>query len=90
MTNDSGSMHLAVALDRPVVSVFGPTDPVRIGPYGRPNAVVDARVPCSPCHLRKLTDCKHEHQCMTLVSAASVHERVHEIVGKRGVRQASA
>src|SRR5207302_6915500 len=33
VTNDSGSMHLAVALGRPVVSVFGPTDPVWIGPY---------------------------------------------------------
>src|SRR5260370_42454812 len=29
----SGAMHLAVALDRPVVSVFGPTNPVHIGPY---------------------------------------------------------
>ena len=33
VTNDSGPMHLAVALDRPVVSVFGPTDPVWAGPY---------------------------------------------------------
>ena len=29
-------MHLTVAMGRPVVSVFGPTDPVWIGPYGRP------------------------------------------------------
>src|SRR5262249_30436795 len=40
ITNDSGPMHLAVALARPVVSVFGPTEPVWVGPYQRTNAVL--------------------------------------------------
>ena len=35
ITNDSGPMHLAVALNRPVVSIFGPTDPLWIGPRDR-------------------------------------------------------
>ncbi len=48
VTNDSGPMHLAVALNRPVVSIFGPTDPVRIGPYGQPHSVVRTNLPCSP------------------------------------------
>ena len=34
VTNDSGPMHLAVAAGTPVVALFGPTDPARIGPYG--------------------------------------------------------
>ena len=76
LTNDSGSMHLAVALKRPVVSVFGPTNPVHIGPYGRPEAVVRAAVPCSPCNFRHLSQCPHGHACMTQVSAAMVIERV--------------
>jgi ADP-heptose:LPS heptosyltransferase len=76
VTNDSGSMHLAVALDRPVVSVFGPTDPVWIGPYGRPHAVVRAGVPCAPCYLRSLSQCPHAHRCMALVKGATVIERV--------------
>src|SRR4029450_11514264 len=33
VTNDSGSMHVAASLGRPMVSVFGPTNPVHIGPY---------------------------------------------------------
>src|SRR5207245_4425172 len=76
VTNDSGSMHLATALGRPVVSVFGPTDPIWIGPYGRPHAVVRADVPCAPCYLRKLADCPHGHQCMRDVSRTRVVERI--------------
>ena len=32
---DSGPMHLAAALDKPGVAVYGPTDPARNGPYGK-------------------------------------------------------
>jgi ADP-heptose:LPS heptosyltransferase len=85
VTNDSGSMHLTVALGRPVVSVFGPTDPVWIGPYGQPQRVVRAGVPCSPCYLRKLRSCPHEHACMREVTAAMVIERVEQILAERKV-----
>jgi heptosyltransferase I len=80
VTNDSGSMHLAAALDRPAVSVFGPTDPVRIGPYGRPQAVVRADVPCAPCYLRTLRSCPHGHRCMAEVTAAMVIERAGQVL----------
>jgi ADP-heptose:LPS heptosyltransferase len=76
VTNDSGSMHLAVALGRPVVSIFGPTDPVWIGPYGRPDAVVRAELPCAPCYLRTVRRCPHGHACMTAVTGAMVIERL--------------
>jgi lipopolysaccharide heptosyltransferase I len=83
VTNDSGSMHLAVALGRPVVSVFGPTDPVWVGPYGRPGAVVRADVPCAPCYLRKARDCRHGHACMNAITAEQVIERVEEALAGR-------
>jgi ADP-heptose:LPS heptosyltransferase len=76
VTNDSGSMHLTVALGKPVVSIFGPTDPVWIGPFGRPYAVVRAGVSCSPCYLRKLRSCPNGHACMKEVTAEMVMERV--------------
>ena len=76
VTNDSGAMHLAVALERPVVSVFGPTNPVQIGPYNRPEAVVRVAVPCSPCNFRQLSQCPHSHACMRQVSATMMIERV--------------
>lgn len=52
VTNDSGPMHMAAALKRPLVSVFGPTNPVRTGPYGMPKSAVRANVHCMPCYRR--------------------------------------
>jgi heptosyltransferase I len=80
VTNDSGPMHLAVALKRPVVSVFGPTDPLHIGPYGRPEAVLRANLPCSPCYYRRLSQCPHGHACMKQVTAETVIERVESVL----------
>jgi ADP-heptose:LPS heptosyltransferase len=85
VTNDSGSMHLAVAVGSPVVSIFGPTNPVWIGPYGRPHAVVRADVSCAPCYLRKLRDCPYDHQCMQEVTAAMVIERVEQTLASSSV-----
>ena len=84
VTNDSGPMHLAVALDRPVVSIFGPTDPVWSGPYGRAGAVLQAGVPCSPCLLRQLSRCRYGHVCMENVSARAVIERIEHVLGASG------
>jgi heptosyltransferase I len=90
ITNDSGPMHLAVALDRPVVSIFGPTDPVWIGPYGRANAILHADLECSPCYLRKLQHCHHDHACMRSVSAPAVIERAEHILSTSQNRLAHA
>jgi lipopolysaccharide heptosyltransferase I len=80
VTNDSGPMHLAVALNRPVVSIFGPTDPVWIGPYARPKSVLYADLQCSPCYLRRLKHCTHGHACMHSVSPLAVIERAESII----------
>jgi lipopolysaccharide heptosyltransferase I len=82
VTNDSGPMHLAVAVNRPVVSIFGPTDPIWIGPYGRADAVLQAKLPCSPCYLRQLSRCPNDHLCMKDVSARAVIERVDSVLRK--------
>ena len=76
VTNDSGPMHLAVALGRPVVSVFGPTDPVWAGPYRQPDSVVRAGVACSPCYLRRLRDCPNGHACLQQISGSAVIQKV--------------
>ena len=51
---DSGPAHLAAALGVPCVSVFGPTDPARNGPYGPRSVAVklDQALDCQPCWRR--------------------------------------
>ena len=53
VTCDSGPMHLGAAMKVPVFSIFGPTSPVRTGPYGDMHTVVRLDLPCSPCFTRK-------------------------------------
>lgn len=56
--NDSGVMHLAAATGIPVVAIFGPTSPVRFGPWGPLVRVVYSGFPCSPCKLKLFTECE--------------------------------
>jgi lipopolysaccharide heptosyltransferase I len=60
IANDSGPMHIAAALGRPLVTLFGPTNPIRTGPYGRSDSVVRVNIYCSPCYSRR---CSHQ-SCM--------------------------
>ena len=53
VTNDSGPMHIAAAVGTPVVALFGPTDPVRTGPYGTGHAVLTHDLACRPCLKRR-------------------------------------
>ncbi len=53
VTNDSGPMHLAAALQRPTVALFGPTAPERTGPYGNRSVVLRGSCPRRPCFRRR-------------------------------------
>ena len=68
ISNDSGGMHLAAALGRPVVAIFGPTDERATSPLGR-HAVLVEPVFCRPCMLR---DCPIDHRCMKRISVQRV------------------
>ena len=69
VTNDTGPAHVAAALGRPVVVVFGPTDPVTTRPFSELATVVRKPPECAPCMLR---DCPIDHRCMTAVTAEEV------------------
>jgi heptosyltransferase-2 len=85
VSNDSGAMHLAAALDVPVTAVFGPTrewatSPLP-GPAGRAASVVHTDVECRPCMLRT---CPIDHRCMTRIDVEDVLEPVRQALAARG------
>jgi len=45
ITNDTGPLHIAAALKKPIVALFGPTDPRRTGPYGQLDQVLEQACP---------------------------------------------
>ena len=71
ITNDSGPMHIAAALDVPTVAVFGPTDHTTTSPLMERCRIVRKETPCAPCLRRK---CPTDHRCMTSVEARDVIE----------------
>ena len=84
LTNDSGSMHAAAALEVPTVAVFGATDPEATGPAAGWARIVREPVACAPCLLRA---CPLEgHPCMSGVSAARVVEAGRALLAASGVR----
>jgi heptosyltransferase-2 len=68
VSNDSGGMHVAAALGRPVVAIFGPTDERVTRPLGD-HTVITESVFCRPCMLR---DCPIDHRCMKRITVDRV------------------
>ncbi len=66
ITNDSGAMHIAAALNVPTLAVFGSTDPALTGPASKAARIVQTKIDCSPCFKR---ECEFEHyRCLETVS----------------------
>ena len=53
VTGDSGPMHLAAAVELPSVSLLGPTNPLRTGPYCPDSIVLQERMECQPCYAKR-------------------------------------
>jgi lipopolysaccharide heptosyltransferase II len=75
VTNDTGPMHVAAALGKPLVALFGPTEPRRTGPYGQLENVLRIELPCSPC-LKDYCDWKDQNECLNAISPAMVFEQM--------------
>lgn len=76
VTNDSGLMHAAAALDVPLVAVFGSTDAVATGPRGKNAKVVQHDTDCAPC-LKK--ECPDDFRCMLDIEADEVWEAMEKL-----------
>ena len=75
ISTDTGPMHIAAAMGSClVVALFGPTSPLKTGPYGQGKKVVRAGVECSPCFRKRCDDMS----CMRQITVNMVYEAVKE------------
>ena len=72
VTNDTGPAHIASALERPTLVIFGPTNPLTTRPFSPFGEIVRQPPDCAPCMLR---DCPIDHRCMTAITPDEVFER---------------
>ncbi len=74
ISGDSGPMHIADALDTPLIAIHGPTDPAQFGPVGPAATVLKSGIWCSPCYnVKGPADCRfYTTQCMKNITPAQV------------------
>ncbi|MEI8211437.1 MAG: lipopolysaccharide heptosyltransferase II [Planctomycetota bacterium] len=70
ISTDSGPRHIAIALNKPVVSIFGSIDPSMTRSFNLPESIVSMGLPCQPCGKYK---CPLKHtRCMNDLDAPRV------------------
>jgi heptosyltransferase-2 len=70
VANDSGLLHIASSLNRPVVALYGPTDPEYAPPFSNMARALSLRLDCSPCRQRECP--LGHHNCLEQMEASIV------------------
>jgi lipopolysaccharide heptosyltransferase II len=77
--NDSGTLHAATALDRKIVSLFGPTSQKSYGPYPSSDKkiVINKDFSCRPCYDKfNVSDCRYNHRCLEQITVDEVLDKI--------------
>jgi ADP-heptose:LPS heptosyltransferase len=81
--NDTSLTHYAARLGVATVGIFSGIDPTAVwAPVGENVAVIKAPVPCSPCHILQLSDCRNRHACMDNIPVESVKRLIRKTLLK--------
>lgn len=78
VANDTGPVHMAAALGKPCLVLFGPTRAERTGPYGAKHVIMTHEVPCRPCLSRRC--CVPGHPCLARITPEAVCVRALEML----------
>ena len=80
VSNDSGLLHVAAALGRPTIGIFGPTSPWHWAPLNPISAVLETSttLPCKPCH-KPICRLGH-HRCMGDIAPEQVAAAIHRVL----------
>ena len=82
LTNDTGPMHIAAAMQTPTVALFGPGDHIRFQPLDPIHTTIRHHVPCNPC--KQFTNRCKNNICMKLITVDEVWEAVHQNLSNIG------
>lgn len=78
VTNDSGLMHIAAALGRPLVAMYGSTSPGFTPPLGDRVRILRSDLSCSPCFQRECP--LNHHQCMKNINPNRVTNAIEDLI----------
>ncbi len=78
ISNDSGLMHVAAALNRPLIAIFGSSSPQFTPPLSNKALISKVDLPCSPCFKRS---CPLNHtNCLNNISVRSVEKQIEQLL----------
>ncbi|MEK7726974.1 MAG: glycosyltransferase family 9 protein [candidate division KSB1 bacterium] len=83
ISNDSGPLHLAAALQKPVVGFYGPETPERFGPLCERHLIFYLGLSCSPCMSvdnAKTVNCTNHLRCMRELRVLDVIPALHRFI----------
>ncbi len=82
LSNDSAPVHIASAMKRPVVAIFGSTIPeFGFAPYGEGHLIVQKKMECRPCGIHGKQKCPQKHfNCMKEITTEEVFKAVVSIL----------
>jgi len=81
ITSDSGPLHIAIALGKPTVSIWGPVSPDSYAPKEGVHEVIYTQTYCSPClHQADFPPCEGNNVCMKSITVSSVLQATERIL----------
>ena len=80
ISNNSGLIHMAAALNKPLVAIYGSTSPTFTPPLGQRSRKITVHLPCSPCFKQK---CPYNHyRCMELIMPNDILNLLNIAIGQ--------